>query len=337
MAAQVFHIQHLEAGLFHLDHHVGEARDPAAREDVLADEVIGLEVADVADEVYEAEPAGLERARMGLDEIDQAVAPGVLEAADRHDLVILALHAAEVRFQRHGVLQLLPLDLAARVLDLRAGGVVARDLDAEALLGIKQEAAEAAADVGDLVAGLEEHLLRHVVKLVPLRLFQRAGAFLPVGAGVEHQRIVEPVAVELGPERVVELGVALGAHPVAVRVQPLVRAVGELDQHAALIHARRHAGGEGAGEAALEIDLAVEVGFEEPDVAVHGDAAVGARVAEDQAEVGGRGSGAPFRAVGVTHPERGAGAARHGAQEFVDGGLQGSRFYSPMEADPQLC
>src|SRR5205085_5090419 len=91
MAAQVFHIQHLEAGLFHLDHHVGEARDPAAREDVLADEVIGLEVADVADEVYEAEPAGLERARMGLDEIDEAVAPGVLEAADRHDLVILAL------------------------------------------------------------------------------------------------------------------------------------------------------------------------------------------------------------------------------------------------------
>src|SRR5205085_1498447 len=48
MAAQVFHIQHLEPRLFHLDHHVGEARDPAAGEDVLADEVVGLEVADVA-------------------------------------------------------------------------------------------------------------------------------------------------------------------------------------------------------------------------------------------------------------------------------------------------
>src|SRR5438067_5132125 len=28
MAAQVFHVQHFEARLFHLDHHVGEARDP---------------------------------------------------------------------------------------------------------------------------------------------------------------------------------------------------------------------------------------------------------------------------------------------------------------------
>src|SRR5690349_7230804 len=124
MAAQVLDVEHLEAGLLHLDDDIGEARDPAAREDVLADEVVGLEVADVADEMDQPEAAGLERARVRADQVDQAVAPGVLEAADRHDLVVFAVHAAEVGFQRHGLAQALPLDLAPRMLDLRARGVV---------------------------------------------------------------------------------------------------------------------------------------------------------------------------------------------------------------------
>src|SRR5438309_5102253 len=57
MPAQVLDVENLEPGLLHLDHHVGEARDPAAGEDVLADEVVGLVVADVADEVDQAEAA----------------------------------------------------------------------------------------------------------------------------------------------------------------------------------------------------------------------------------------------------------------------------------------
>src|SRR2546425_3929986 len=228
--AQVLHIEDLEPGLLHLDHHVGEARDPAAREHVLADEVVGLVVADVADEVDQAEAARLERARMRLNQVDQPIAAGVLEAADRDDLVVLPVHAAEVALERRGLAQPPPLDLATRVLDLRAGGVVAGHLHAEALLRVEQEAAEAAADVDHVVAGLEQHFLSDVLELVALRLLERARALLPVGAGVEHQGIIQPEAVELGPERVVELGVALGTQPARVGVQELVQAVCDAHQ-----------------------------------------------------------------------------------------------------------
>src|SRR4051812_48497053 len=47
VAAQVLDVEHLQPRLLHLDHHVGEARDPAAGENELADEVVGLELADV--------------------------------------------------------------------------------------------------------------------------------------------------------------------------------------------------------------------------------------------------------------------------------------------------
>src|SRR5919204_3456690 len=212
MAPQVLDVEHFQARVLHLDDHVGEARDPATGKDVLADEVVGLEVPHVADEVDEAEPAGLERARMSADEIDEAVAARMLEAADRYHLVVLAVHGAEIGFQRHGVFQPALRDLPARVLDLRAGGVVASDLHAEALFGIEEEPAEAAADVCHLVAGLESHLAAHVVEFVALGFLERARALLPVRAGVKHQRIVEPVAVKLRAEGVVELGVALGPH-----------------------------------------------------------------------------------------------------------------------------
>src|SRR6185295_13648035 len=96
VAAQVLDVQHLEAGFLHLDDDVGEARDPAAREDVLADEIVGVEMSDVADEVDQPEAAGLERARVRADQLGQAGRSRVLEAADRHHLVVLAVHAAEV-------------------------------------------------------------------------------------------------------------------------------------------------------------------------------------------------------------------------------------------------
>src|SRR5262245_19342652 len=113
VTAQVLDVEYLEAGLFHLDDHVGEARDPAAGEDVLADEVVGLGVADMADEVDQAEAAGLERARVRANQVGEAVAAGVLQAADRHHFVVLPVHAAEVALERHGLLQALRLDALA--------------------------------------------------------------------------------------------------------------------------------------------------------------------------------------------------------------------------------
>src|SRR5882724_266019 len=259
--AQVLDVEDLEPGLLHLYDHVGEARDPAAGENVLADEVVGLVVADMTDEVDQAEAARLERARMRLDQVDQPIAAGVLEAADRDDLVVLPVHAAEVALDRGRLAKAPPLDLATRVLDLRAGGVVPGHLHAEALLRVEQEAAEAAADVDHVVAGLEQHLLSDVLELVALRLFQRARAFLPVGAGVEHQRIVQPEAVELRPERVVELGVALRAQPARVGTQELVQAVGDAHQELRPVGVRGHAGSERAREASLDLDLAGEIGL----------------------------------------------------------------------------
>src|SRR5690348_172077 len=103
MAAQVLDVEHLEAGLLHLDDDIGEARDPAAGKDVLPNEVIGVEAPDVTDEVNQAKPAFFERARVRLDQIDQPIASRVLEAADRDHLVVLAIHRAEVRFERDGV------------------------------------------------------------------------------------------------------------------------------------------------------------------------------------------------------------------------------------------
>src|SRR5581483_2176774 len=259
VAPQVLDVQHFQPGPLHLDDHIGEARDPAAGKYVLADEVISLEMPDMADEMDEAEAAGLERAGVRADQVHQTVAAGVLEAADRNHLVVLAVHRAEIRFQCHGVLQPPLRDLAARVLDLRAGGVVAGDFHAEALFGIEQETAEAAADVDHIVAGLEQHLLADVIELVALRFLERARALLPVRAGVEHQRIVEPVAIELGPERVMELGVVLGAHPARVRMQELVPAVRKPYQQRRLLGARCHARGQRAREAPFEVDLAIEI------------------------------------------------------------------------------
>ena len=42
VAAQVFDVDHFKAAAFHLDDRVGQARDPAAGEDVLANEEFGL-------------------------------------------------------------------------------------------------------------------------------------------------------------------------------------------------------------------------------------------------------------------------------------------------------
>src|SRR3954469_8420669 len=42
VAPQVLHVHYLEPRVLHLHDHVGEARDPAAGEHVLADEVVGL-------------------------------------------------------------------------------------------------------------------------------------------------------------------------------------------------------------------------------------------------------------------------------------------------------
>src|SRR5688572_27209916 len=337
MAPQVLDVEHLEAGLLHLDDHVGEARDPAAGEHVAADEEVGVVAPDVADEVQQADAALLEIAGVGVDQLGELVAPGVLEAADRGHLVEFAPGVAEVAVHLQRIAQAAALDLALGVVGLRAGGVDRGDLDAVALLRVEHEAAEAAADVDHLLARLEQELLRHVVALVALRLLQRARALLPVGAGVEHQRIVEPQLVELGGQGVVEVGVALRLRALGVRMRELVPAVADPGKgRAALVDAAFHAGGQRLGKAALDVDVAVEVRLEQPDVAERGHAPVGARRAEHQRERRCVLARALLAAVRVAHRERNPGALADRAQRIFDPGSHGLEFYRRVEAAARL-
>src|SRR6266850_6413979 len=89
VAAQVLDVEHLEPGLLHRHDHLGEARDPAAGEDVLANEEVGLGASNVADEVDQTEAARLQQLGVRADHLAELVAPGVLQAADAHHLVEL--------------------------------------------------------------------------------------------------------------------------------------------------------------------------------------------------------------------------------------------------------
>src|SRR5436853_3072070 len=96
VAAQVLDVQHFEAGALHLDDGIGKARDPAAWKHVAADEELGLEACDVADEMQQSQTAGLEKPRMRLHHLGELVAPGMLERADRHQLVVLTPCVAKI-------------------------------------------------------------------------------------------------------------------------------------------------------------------------------------------------------------------------------------------------
>ena len=98
VAAQVLDVDHFQAEALHLDHRVGQAGNPAAGKHVLADEQLGVAAADMADEMQQAQPAGLEEIGMRLDHLGQLVAPGVLEHADGDHLVVLRIHVAKVGF-----------------------------------------------------------------------------------------------------------------------------------------------------------------------------------------------------------------------------------------------
>src|SRR3989442_419534 len=120
VAAQVLDVQHFEAGALHLDDGIGKARDPAAWKHVAADEELGLEMPDVADEMQHAEAAGLEEPGVRLHHLGELVAPGMLEGADRDHLVVLAPCVAKIAQHLQGAAEPAPLDLAAHHVRLRS-------------------------------------------------------------------------------------------------------------------------------------------------------------------------------------------------------------------------
>ena len=108
--------------------------------------------------------------------------------------------------------------------------------------------------------------------------------FVPVSAGVEHVRIVEPELVELRRQRVVELRIALGPDAVRVGMNELVPAVAQAHEPGGLVGAAFHADGERLGQAPLDVQFAVEVGLEHADMPVERGAAQRPLAAEPQGE-----------------------------------------------------
>src|SRR5437667_425807 len=259
VAAQVLDVQHFEAGALHLDDGIGKARDPAAWKHVAADEELGLEACDVADEMQHAKAAGLEEPGVRLHHLGELVASGMLEGADRDHLVVLVPSVAKIGVDDLQIAtELAPRNPGADHLDLRRGGVHAGHAHAGFLVGVEHEAAEAGADVHHRLAGLEQELARDVLDLVPLRFLERARALFPVGAGVHHQRVVEPHPVELGAERVVAFGVLLRPRPAAVGAHELVPAVAHVREPVHPVAARLHAVRERRRRAALDGELDIE-------------------------------------------------------------------------------
>src|SRR5213083_1483871 len=287
VAPQVLDVHDLQSAALAPVDRLGEAGDPAAGEDVLAYPELGVAHADVADEVYHPEPARLEIPGVGADHLRKLVAPRVLERPDREQLVELARRLAEVALEHLDLaLQAAALDLGARFLDLFGGGVDAGAERAVLLPGVEEQVAPAAADVGEGVAPLEQDLAAHVVHLGDLRFLERLGSVREPGAGVGHARFVEPFPVEVLSRPVVKARVRLRLRNRRVAVSEFVPPVAHLDEESRLaVEAGVHARAEGVREAALDIDIAVEIGLEKADVAEQQHAPCGAAVADEDGDV----------------------------------------------------
>src|SRR5262249_18285200 len=166
VAPQVLDVDDLEAAALAPHDRLGEAGDPAAREDVLADPELRVFHPDVPDEVDHAQSAGLEVVGVGLDHLAELVAPRVLQRSDRQQLVELARHLAEVALEHLDLaLEAAALDLGARLLDLLGGGVDSGAARAVPVPRVEQQVAPAAADIGEGIALLEQNLAADRVHL----------------------------------------------------------------------------------------------------------------------------------------------------------------------------
>src|SRR5438445_771341 len=266
---------------------LGKARDPAAGKDVLAYPELGVADADMTDEVDHAEPARFEIPGVGANHLRKLVAPRVLERPDRQQFVELPRHLAEVALEHLDLaFEAAALDLGARFLDLFSGGVDCGAERAVLLPGVEEQVAPAAADVGEGVAPLEQDLAAHVVHLGDLRFLERLRSVGEPGAGVGHAHFVEPFSVEVLSRPVVKARVRLRPRDRCIAVSEFVPPVAHLDEESRLaVEAGVHARAESVREAALDIDIAVEIGLEKADVTEQQHAPCGAAVANEDGYV----------------------------------------------------
>src|SRR5262245_56386754 len=180
MAPQILDIEDLQAGALHLGDCFREARNPAARKDVLADVELGIVFSEMPDEMQHAEATRLEAVCVRAHDLGDLIASRVLKDADRDALVVDARDFAEVGFDHlEGFAEAPPRNFAAHRFDLLARRV---DAGAERLVAfpcVEREAAPATTDIHESLAALELNLAADVLHLVLLSFLQRGGAFLP--------------------------------------------------------------------------------------------------------------------------------------------------------------
>ena len=98
------------------------------------------------------------------------------------------------------------------------------------------------------------------------------------------------------------------------------------NERLAPVHAAFDAGRQRLAEAALDVDVTVEIGLEQADVAKRRDAPVGARPAEHQGELGHADAAAEFPAVGEADRERDRRALAGLPESGLDEGSHGQEL-----------
>jgi len=172
-------------------------------------------------------------------------------------------------------------------MDLLRGAVEAGHLRAVVLLRMEHEAAETGPHVDHLVARADAELPADVLDLVALRLLERARALAPIAARVHHEGVVQPEAVEVRAQPVVEAGILPRAFPACVAAAPLVPGVAQAHEGRGLVAVPAKARGERGAEIPLDIDVAVEVGIQQADMAEERDAKGHAQAVADDRFVAG--------------------------------------------------
>ncbi len=199
--AQILDVDDLQPAVLHGGDGLRQARDPAAREDVLADVELGVAHANVADEVQHAQPAGLEEIGVRLDHFAQLVAAGVLEHADGNDLVELGVHFAEIGLAHLELVGQAPCagDLRSRSHSTCSVVVFTphtRTPQCSQARNMKPPKPQPMSTT--LSPGLSRILLHTWSILLRWASSTRARARLPVAAGVHHQR-ADPASSRRSP------------------------------------------------------------------------------------------------------------------------------------------
>src|SRR5712692_1836952 len=334
IAPQVLDVHDLQSAALAPVDRLGEAGNPAAGEDVLAYPELGVAHADVADEVDHPEPARLEIPGVGANHLRKLVAPRVLEGADRQQFVELARHLAEVALEHlHLAFEAAALDLLARLAHLLGGGVDSRAARAVFLPGVEEQVAPAAADVGEGVPRLEQHLPADVVHLVRLRFLQRLGTVHEPGAGVRHADLVEPLPVKALARTVMEPRVLLGLRDRGVAVKELVPPVAHPDEEGrAVVESGIQGGAESEREATFNVDIPVEISLQKSHVAEQQHAPRCADAADDDRRLGRPLVVLPGRAVGEHDPKTDVRLRADLGHFFLETRVHGSLWVPVCEA-----